>query len=214
VNPALAAFIINAHNQAVNDLVGVTRRLTIDQVVAGYRSGAFPMAVPEAGIISWHHPRERAVIPLDAVHVPRRLRRTLRQGRFEVTFDQAFVRVMRGCAAGRPVWIGREFFLVYGALHRRGQAHSVEVWREGKLVGGLYGVHLGGAFFAESKFHRATDASKIAVVHLAQHLRECQFRLLEVQYLTPHLAQFGTIVISDDEYMRRLQEALSVECSF
>lgn len=198
----------------MDDLVGVTRRLTIEQVVEAYRTGAFPMAIPEAGIISWHHPRERAVIPLDAFHVPRRLRRTLRQGRFEVTFDQAFTRVMRGCAAGRPVWIGREFFLVYGALHRRGQAHSVEVWKEGKLVGGLYGVHLGGAFFAESKFHRATDASKVAVVHLAQHLRERDFRVLEVQYLTAHLAQFGTVVLPDAEYMRRLNEALSVERSF
>src|SRR5439155_8469791 len=154
----------------------------MEQVVEGYRSGAFPMAVPEAGVVTWHHPDTRAIVPLDAFHVPRRLQRTLRQGRFEVTFDQAFARVMRGCAAGRPVWIGPEFFIVYSALHRRGQAHSVEVWRDGKLVGGLYGVHLGGAFFAESKFHRVTDASKVALVHLAQRLRERGFRLLEVQY--------------------------------
>jgi leucyl/phenylalanyl-tRNA--protein transferase len=198
----------------VDDLVGVTRRLSIDRVVEAYRTGAFPMAVPEAGVVTWHHPDSRAVIPLDAFHVPRRLRRTLRQGRFEVTFDTAFSRVMRGCAAGRPVWIGPEFYTVYGALHRRGQAHSVEVWREGKLVGGLYGVHLGGAFFAESKFHRVTDASKVALVHLAQRLRERGFRLLEVQYLTEHLAQFGTVTISDEEYLRRLQDALSVERSF
>jgi leucyl/phenylalanyl-tRNA--protein transferase len=121
---------------------------------------------------------------------------------------------MRGCAAGRPVWIGREFFHVYGQLHRRGQAHSVEVWQEERLVGGLYGVHLGGAFFAESKFHRVTDASKVAVVHLAQRLRERGFRLLEVQYLTEHLAQFGTMEISDAEYMRRLREALAADCVF
>jgi leucyl/phenylalanyl-tRNA--protein transferase len=198
----------------VDDLVGITRRLSIDRVVEAYRTGAFPMAVPEAGVVTWHHPDPRAIIPLDAFHVPRRLRRTLRQGRFNVTFDAAFLRVMRGCAAGRPVWIGREFYLVYGALHRRGQAHSVEVWREGKLVGGLYGVHLGGAFFAESKFHRATDASKVALVHLAQRLRERGFRLLEVQYLTEHLAQFGTTLVSDEEYQERLREALIVECTF
>jgi leucyl/phenylalanyl-tRNA--protein transferase len=198
----------------VDDLVGITRRLSIDRVVEGYRGGAFPMAVPEAGVVTWHHPDPRAIIPLDAFHVPHRLRRTLRQGRFEVTFDTAFLRVMRGCAAGRPVWIGREFYLVYGALHRRGQAHSVEVWRDGKLVGGLYGVHLGGAFFAESKFHRVTDASKVALVHLAQRLRERGFRLLEVQYLTEHLAQFGTKLIPDEEYRERLREALAIDCAF
>jgi leucyl/phenylalanyl-tRNA---protein transferase len=198
----------------VDDLVGVTRRLSIDRVVEAYRGGAFPMAVPEAGVVTWHHPDTRAVIPLDAFHVPRRLRRTLRQGRFQVTFDTAFLRVMRGCAAGRPVWIGREFYVVYGALHRRGQAHSVEVWQNRKLVGGLYGVHLGGAFFAESKFHRVTDASKVALVHLAQRLRERGFRLLEVQYLTEHLSQFGTTAISDKEYLDRLREALAVECRF
>jgi leucyl/phenylalanyl-tRNA---protein transferase len=202
------------HNQGVDDLVGVTRRLSTDYVVEAYRSGAFPMAVPEAGVVTWHHPDPRAIIPLDAFHVPHRLRRTLRQGRFAVTFDTAFLRVMRGCAAGRPVWIGREFFTVYGDLHRRGQAHSVEVWREGKLVGGLYGVHIGAAFFAESKFHRVTDASKVALVHLAQRLREHEFRLLEVQYLTEHLSQFGTMVIPDREYLGRLREALAIDCTF
>jgi leucyl/phenylalanyl-tRNA---protein transferase len=202
------------HNQGVDDLVGVTRRLSTDYVVEAYRSGAFPMAVPEAGVVTWHHPDPRAIIPLDAFHVPHRLRRTLRQGRFAVTFDTAFLRVMRGCAAGRPVWIGREFYTVYGALHRRGQAHSVEVWREGKLVGGLYGVHIGAAFFAESKFHRVTDASKVALVHLAQRLREHEFRLLEVQYLTEHLSQFGTMVVPDREYLERLREALAIDRTF
>jgi leucyl/phenylalanyl-tRNA--protein transferase len=198
----------------VDDIVGVTRTISLERVVEAYRSGAFPMAVPEARVFTWHHPDPRAVLPLDQVHVPRRLQRTLRQGRFRVSFDEAFTRVMHGCAAGRPIWIGQEFYRIYGTLHRRGQAHSVEVWLEDRLVGGLYGVHLGAAFFAESKFHRATDASKVALAHLVQRLRERDFQLLEVQYLTEHLAQFGTTTIPDQEYMRRLREALAVQRAF
>jgi leucyl/phenylalanyl-tRNA--protein transferase len=203
----------------VDDIVGITRHLTLERVLEAYSSGTFPMAVPEARIVTWHHPDPRAIIPLDAFHIPHRLARTLRQGRFRVTFDEAFPDVMRGCAAGRPVWIGPEFHRVYGELHRRGQAHSVEVWLEGadtgrKLVGGLYGVHLGAAFFAESKFHRATDASKVAVASLIHRLNERGFRLLEVQYVTEHLAQFGTIEIPDEEYGRLLREALDVTCTF
>jgi leucyl/phenylalanyl-tRNA---protein transferase len=199
----------------VDDIVAVTRELSLERVVEAYRHGSFPMAVPEARVFTWHHPDPRAIVPLDGgFHLPRRLKRTLRQEVFKVTFDQAFTRVMRGCAAGRPVWIGREFFHVYGQLHRRGQAHSVEVWQEERLVGGLYGVHLGGAFFAESKFHRVTDASKVALAHLVQRLRERDFRLLEVQYLTEHLEQFGTVEISDAEYQRRLRDALAVDRTF
>jgi leucyl/phenylalanyl-tRNA---protein transferase len=198
----------------VDDIVGITRHLTIERVLEAYASGVFPMAVPEAKVVTWHHPDPRAVIPLDSFHLPRRLARTMRQGRLEVTYDRAFPEVMRGCAAGRPVWIGPEFHRVYGELHRRGQAHSVEVWQEGALVGGLYGVHLGGAFFAESKFHRVTDASKVAVAGLVQRLNERGFLLLEVQYLTEHLAQFGTHEVSDHEYQRRLRRALAVSCTF
>lgn len=198
----------------MNDIVGITRHLSLEKVLEAYRAGIFPMAVPEARVVTWHHPDPRAVIPLDAFHVPRRLERTLRGGQFEVTFDRAFPDVMRGCAEGRPVWIGPEFHRVYGELHRRGHAHSVEVWSEEKLVGGLYGVHIGGAFFAESKFHRVTDASKVALASLLRRLHEREFRLLEVQYLTDHLAQFGTIEIPDTEYRRRLTRALSVDCTF
>jgi leucyl/phenylalanyl-tRNA--protein transferase len=157
-------------------------------------------------------------VPLEALHVPRRLERTIRQGRFEISFNLAFGAVMRGCAEGRPEWIGRELFDVYGELHRRGHAHSVEVWpagaRGGELAGGLYGVHLGAAFFAESKFHRVRDASKVALVALARHLRARGFALLEVQYLTEHLRQFGAIELSHRAYMRRLREALEHACSF
>jgi len=198
----------------VDDIIAITRHLTLERVVDAYRNGVFPMAVPEARVVTWHHPERRAVVPLDAYHIPRRLERTLRQGRFEVSFDRAFPEVMKGCAEGRPVWIGPEFHRIYGELHRRGQAHSVEVWQEGKLVGGLYGVHLGGGFFAESKFHRATDASKVALASLIRRLEARGFRLLEVQYLTDHLSQFGTVEIPDAEYMRRLKRALAVECVF
>jgi leucyl/phenylalanyl-tRNA---protein transferase len=198
----------------VDDIVGITRHLSLDRVLEAYAHGVFPMAVPEARVVTWHHPDPRAVIPLDAFHIPRRLARTLRQGRFEVTFDRAFAEVMRGCAAGRPVWIGAEFHRVYGELHRQGHAHSVEVWQEGRLVGGLYGVHIGGGFFAESKFHRVTDASKVALASLLGRLKERGFLLLEVQYVTDHLAQFGTIEISDQEYQRRLRRAVAARCDF
>ena len=194
--------------------MAITRHLALDRVLDAYRNGIFPMAVPEARVVTWHHPDPRAVVPLDAYHIPRRLERTLRQGRFEVTFDRAFADVMRGCAEGRPVWIGPEFHRVYGELHRRGQAHSVEVWQDGQLVGGLYGVHLGAGFFAESKFHRVTDASKVALASLIRRLVERDFRLLEVQYLTEHLSQFGAVEIPDALYMRRLREALAVERTF
>jgi leucyl/phenylalanyl-tRNA--protein transferase len=196
------------------DIVGVTRELTPEMAEAGYRQGLFPMAAVRFGVITWHRPDPRAILPLDGFHLPRSLRKTLRQGRFQVTFGQDFAAVMRGCAEGRPVWISGDFHRVYGELHRRGKAHSVEVWREEQLVGGLYGVHLGGAFFAESKFHRVTDASKVALASLVERLRARGFALLEVQYLTPHLKQFGAIEIPHRQYVKRLKAALALECRF
>jgi leucyl/phenylalanyl-tRNA--protein transferase len=138
----------------------------------------------------------------------------MRKGGFEVTFDRDFTGVMRGCAARDSTWIGELFHRVYGELHAAGKAHSAEVWVEGALAGGIYGVHLGGAFFAESMFHRATDMSKVALVSLAARLFERGFTLLEVQYLTPHLSRFGAVEISHQEYMRRLQAALALERTF
>jgi leucyl/phenylalanyl-tRNA--protein transferase len=196
------------------DIIGLTRTLTAEMAVAGYRRGIFPMAMPRLGVVTWHRPEPRAILPLDGLHVSRSLRRTLRKGTYSVTFDRAFAEVMRGCAEGRPVWIGPEFHRVYGELHRRGQAHSVEVWREDRLAGGLYGVQLGGAFFAESKFHSETDASKVALVKLVERLRRRGFTLLDVQYLTPHLAQFGVIEIPHRQYLRRLTDALALDRSF
>lgn len=198
------------------DVVAVSRELTAEMVLDAYPRGLFPMANVKGGVVTWHRPKVRAIIPIDASHVPRRLARTLAQRRFNVTFDAAFRDVMRGCAADRPVWISDDFHRVYGELHDRGFAHSVEVWshRGSELVGGLYGLALGGAFFAESKFHRVRDASKVAVVSLIRRLISRGFGLLEVQYLTEHLKQFGTIEISHRAYTSRLRKALELEVTF
>lgn len=188
-------------------------KLTPELLEHAYRQACFPM--PDAfGIIRWLQPDPRAIIPLNAFHASRSLQRRLRSNYFEVTYDRDFLGVMRGCADRPSTWITSEFFKGYTALHKRGKAHSVEVWRKGKLVGGTYGVHLGGAFFAESKFHTETDASKVALAKLVEHLNERGFGLLEVQFLTPHLAQFGVIEIPHDDYVRRLDAALKLNCEF
>ena len=194
-------------------------RLTPEVLIAAYSAGIFPMAEsaddPE---LFWVEPRHRGILPLDRFHVPRRLARLLRQGRFEIRVDSDFLGVMRGCAEAsekRPnTWINDEILALYTALHRRGAAHSVESWREDALVGGLYGVSLGAAFFGESMFSRETDASKVALVHLAARLRQGGYRLLDTQFLTPHLARFGGVEISRREYRRRLAEALAYRASF
>ena len=195
------------------DIVAVTRRLTVEDVEAAYPQGIFPMSAA-GGLFTWHRPSRRAILPLDGFHVSRSFARTLRQRQFEVTFNRDFLGVMRGCAERDSTWITRDFYEVYGELHRRGRAHSVEVWVEGQLAGGTYGVHFGGAFFAESKFHRRTDMSKVALHALVERLRERRFALLEVQYLTDHLATLGVIEIAGREYRRRLAEALTIECPF
>jgi len=194
------------------DIVAVTRQLTVEDTEAAYRAGIFPMFYPEENVFTWHCPDPRAILPLDSFHASRSLRRTIRKSGFAVSFDRDFRGVMEGCAEGRPVWIGPRFYDVYGELHRQGKAHSVEVIQDGKLVGGTYGVHLGGAFFAESKFHRVTDASKVALAALVARLRECGFELLDVQYLTPHLASLGAREVPRAEYLRLLRHALGVEC--
>ena len=192
----------------------VTRHLDAAMVEEAYRHGIFPMADLGLHIVTWHRPRRRAILPLDSFHISRSLERRLRRGGFEVTFDQDFAGVMAACAERKSTWISGEFREVYGELHRAGKAHSVEVWVDGSLAGGVYGVHLGGAFFAESKFHRVTDMSKVALAHLVWRLRERGFALLEVQYLTEHLAQFGVVEIPNKEYMGRLGLALELDCHF
>jgi leucyl/phenylalanyl-tRNA--protein transferase len=193
------------------------RRLTLtpDGVELAYRHGIFPMADEGSGEILWFRPDPRAIIPLDGFHISRSLARTLRRGIFEVRVDTDFEGVMRGCA-DRPegTWISERFVEVYGALHRAGKAHSVEAWRDGRLVGGAYGLALGGAFMAESMFHRETDASKAALTALVARLQERGFTLLDVQYVTPHLESLGAVDITRREYERRLERALALDRTF
>ena len=185
-------------------------------VLRAYREGIFPMAM-ESGEIAWFSPDPRGVIPLDDFHIPSRLARVVRSGRFEIRVDQAFEAVMRACAAREDddgTWISETILDCYVALHRLGIAHSVETWQAGQLVGGLYGVHLGGAFFGESMFHHATNASKVALVALVDRMRRRSFRLLDIQWVTPHLEQFGAIEIPRDEYLVQLKQALRNDASF
>jgi len=184
-------------------------------LVHAYRQGIFPMAMEDEEI-GWFSPDPRGVLPLEALHVSSRLARVVRSGRFEVAIDRDFEGVMRACAADRDegTWISEEIIASYVALHAQGMAHSVETWREGRLVGGLYGVHLGGAFFGESMFHVETDASKVALVALVTRLRARGFSLLDIQWVTPHLATFGAIEIPRAEYLGCLTRALVQPCTF
>ena len=181
-----------------------------------YANGLFPMAESaEASDLHWYDPEYRGILPLDEFHVPRKLRRTVRKGVFEVRVDSAFRAVMEGCAAARPTtWINREILDIYCRLHELGHAHSVESWKDGTLVGGLYGVSLGGAFFGESMFSLATDASKVALVHLVARLRRGGFSLLDTQFVTDHLSQFGALEIPRDDYRWLLWEATELEADF
>lgn len=187
--------------------------LTPELIVAAYCRGIFPMA-DEDGEIGWYSPDPRAVFPLDAFHVPKSLAKTIRRGVFEVRFDTAFEAVMRGCAERDVTWISEDIVRSYVELHRLGLAHSVEAWRDGKLVGGLYGVALGGAFMGESMFSRETDASKVCLVALVERLRERGFVLLDSQLATEHLARFGQLEIPRREYLRQLRAALPLACTF
>jgi len=188
---------------------------TAEDLIAFYRRGAFPMANGRSSdSLSLVDPLWRGVFPLDRFHVPRRLARTVRQDRFEVRIDTAFAAVVAACAetGGKDredTWINAEIERVYGELHVRGNAHSVETWREGALVGGLYGVSIGAAFFGESMFSRETDASKVALVHLVGRLIAGGYRLLDAQFHTDHLAQFGLEEISRGEYQTLLGAALT-----
>ena len=187
-----------------------------EMLLTAYRRGIFPMAVDKRGRIGWFSPDPRAIIPLDArFHVPHGLRRVLKQKKFEVTTDTDFEKVIRECAKRKEgTWISKGIIDSYCNLHRLGYAHSVETRLEGKLVGGLYGVALGGAFFGESMFHRVTDASKVALVALVERLRARGFVLLDTQWTTPHLQRFGTFEIPRHEYLWRLEHALKLDCRF
>ncbi len=174
------------------------------------------MALNRAGAIGWFSPDPRALIPLDErFHLPHGLKRALRKGHFAVTIDQEFEAVIRACANAREsTWISEEIIANYCELHRHGHAHSVESRVEGKLAGGLYGVQIGGAFFGESMFHVKTDGSKVALVALVERLRARGFVLLDTQWETPHLEQFGTFQIPKSEYLTLLRNALELKRTF
>jgi leucyl/phenylalanyl-tRNA--protein transferase len=193
--------------------------LTPELLLRAYAAGIFPMAESaEDPELFWVDPARRGILPLDAFHVPRRLKRSIRGTRLEITCDEDFAGVMRGCAEPTPdrpqTWINHQILGVYTALHQRGFAHSVEARLEGALVGGLYGVAIGGAFFGESMFSRVADASKIALAHLVARLRQGGFRLLDTQFVTEHLQRFGAVEISRARYRRLLAEALAAEAYF
>lgn len=190
--------------------------LSSDLLLHAYRHGIFPMAVNEDDEIGWFSPDPRAIVPLDdRFHIPRGLRRRLKRNPFAITFDHSFAAVIRQCAACHgSTWISGEIIRAYGELHEQGHAHSVEAWLEERLVGGLYGVQLGGAFFGESMFHRKTDASKVALVALVERLRRRGFRLLDTQWTTPHLEQFGVYTIPRREYLQLLGAAVALPCVF
>jgi leucyl/phenylalanyl-tRNA--protein transferase len=190
--------------------------IAADALLSAYASGWFPMSIAP-GEIRWYSPDPRGIIPLDTFHAPRRLARTVRQERFELRFDTAFRDVIAACANREDAdgnWIDNEILESYCALHELGFAHSVETWQDGGLAGGLYGVALKGAFFGESMFHRERDASKVALSALVEHLRARGFVLLDTQWVTDHLVQFGATEIPRRRYLRLLDQALSVDATF
>lgn len=193
--------------------------ITPQVLLKAYACGIFPMAESaDDNALYWIEPERRGILPLDAIHIPKRLSRSIRQGRFEIRTDSDFDGVIDGCAGSRPerlsTWINKRIRTLYRELYDLGHCHTVEAWREGRLVGGLYGVHLGGAFFGESMFSIERDASKIALVYLAARLRFGGFLLLDTQFVTDHLTRFGAIEVTRDAFQRRLEEALVVSADF
>ena len=200
-------------------LVGIGGQMSVEWLVDAYAHGIFPWPVSEVDEpVLWWSPDPRAILPIEEFHVPRRLRRTCRSGRFRVTMDHDFAAVIRACAAGPGrqggTWITPGIIEAYTELHRVGLAHSVEVWQEDQLAGGLYGVSLGGLFAAESMFCTVRDASKVGLVALVEHLRERGYTLLDIQQLSSHVAQFGAIEIARAEYLRLVHDAVQLPVKF
>ncbi len=193
--------------------------LTPDLLLAAYASGLFPMANDRHDpTIHWIEPRRRGVLPLDRFHQPKSLRKLIRRQPFEIRIDRAFEGVILACAESRPerprTWLNDDLIELYCRLHRQGYAHSVECWADERLVGGLYGVSLGAAFFGESMFSRVRDASKVALVALVERLRAGGYLLLDTQFVTDHLRRFGAIEIARDSYQRQLRHALETQAVF
>ena len=196
-------------------LVAVGGDMSVPRLLLAYRSGLFPWT---ADPITWWSPDPRAIFELDQFHVPRSLARLIKKAAFHVTIDRVFRQVMQGCAQPAPgrrsTWISDEFLEAYNKLHEEGHAHSVETWKGGRLVGGIYGVAIGGLFAVESMFHRISNASKVALFHLTEHLRRQRFTLFDIQMLTPITAQLGGITIPREEYLKRLARALEKTSCF
>lgn len=196
-------------------LVAVGGDLSVPRLLLAYRSGMFPWTVEP---VTWWSPDPRAVFEMDGFHVSHSLAKVIRKGVFEVTVDRAFREVMRGCAAPshgrRSTWISPEFIEAYTALHEQGHAHSLECWQGAQLMGGIYGVAIGGFFAGESMFHRVANASKVAVFHLMEHLRQRGFVLFDIQMLTPATQQLGGVTIRREEYLKRHAVAVEKKCSF
>lgn len=187
--------------------------IPLEFLLAAYREGVFPMGEP-GGRLAWYSPDPRGVLPLDSFYQPHGLRRVMRAQKFEIRINSAFREVMEGCARREETWIDSAIMETYCALHAQGYGHSVEAWFEGRLAGGLYGVALGGVFFGESMFHDVTDASKVALVALVERLKAGGFGLLDLQWVTPHLAQFGAKEITRKAYLAQLKLCLKRTCVF
>lgn len=179
-----------------------------------YSQGAFPMADEETGIINWYLPEKRTIIPLDNYNYPRSLKKTILESNFEFKTDSNFLAVVKNCANRKPTWISNELIDAYLNLEKFGFIHTMETWQKGKLVGGLYGIAIKGAFFGESMFSKVSQASKAALIKLIEHLTDQNFTLLDVQYITPHLKMFGAIEISFEEFQTLLLDAYNKNCKF
>jgi len=192
--------------------------ITPQILLNAYTQGIFPMADARSGKISWYDPNPRAILPLDGFHVPRSLLKVIKKNPFEMRYDTTFRQVMLACAEPAPdrerTWINDEIVRLYCELHQHGFAHSVESWQDGQLVGGLYGVTVGGLFAGESMFSRVTDSSKVALYYLVERLRNHGFTLLDVQFTTNHLKRFGVIDIPRNEYKARVTKAITVSAKF
>jgi leucyl/phenylalanyl-tRNA--protein transferase len=179
-----------------------------------YLQGAFPMTDEKTGIINWYMPEKRTIIPLDNYNYPRSLKKVITESKFEYKFDTDFHSIVKNCASRSSTWISEELIEAYLRLNKLGFIHTVETWQKGKLVGGLYGVAIKGAFFGESMFSKVSQASKAALIKLIEHLNKKKFALLDVQYMTPHLKMFGAIEISIEQYEKLLLKAYKIDCKF
>jgi leucyl/phenylalanyl-tRNA---protein transferase len=191
-----------------------TNIIAPDFLLTAYANGYFPMADSRTKAIQWYSPDPRAILPLDGLRITRSLRQTIKKKIFRLSVNTAFDDVIHACAERNETWISEEIFRSYDELYRLGFAHSIETWHGDRLVGGLYGVALRGAFFGESMFSRIRDASKVALTFLVERLHERKFKLLDTQFITPHLASLGAIEISRDEYLSLLKNALKIKPDF